>query len=214
MKQFVAYPLIALVPLIIFWAVIPSFDPTRIVRETPLSAPKWIEESAYGTCSQAMTGKPVNDQTINIDKAHAARIGAGVIQSQTDLLTLSGKNSVAFKPLLVERQFPDTVSRVAWVYGEGRITDNIGMSASAEVIYIDAMSGDPLLLIKNIHAGDPNFTCSQLSGLDETHMVNLAYQTLLYLAGLLITAAYSVAAIMIGLRLYKRQVVRNGATVT
>ena len=92
---------------------------------------------------------------------------------------------------MVERQFPDNQSHLAWVYGEGRITDQIGMSAAAEVVYIDAATGDPLLLIKDIHAGDPSFTCSQLHNTDKVQ------QVVLYLTALLISAAYLVAAILV-----------------
>jgi hypothetical protein len=212
MKRSILYGLVALIPLVIFWAIIPTFDPNRIVREIPASAPQWIEQSAYTTCDAAITGTPVTNQTPAIDQSRAARIGAGVVESQTDLLTLSGRNSVAFTPVLLQRQFPDNQSHLVWAYGEGRITDKIGMEAAAigmeamaDVVYIDASTGDPLLLIKNIFTEDPGFTCFQIYKFDTAHIQKQSVQAVLYLAGLLISAVYVVVSIIIGRRSYRRQ---------
>jgi hypothetical protein len=150
-----------LLPVVIFWAILPYFDPTRIVAEAPRTAPKWIDKANYGTCTDAMSGTPVTNQPVNIDGNRAARIGAGVIERQTDMRTILGNYPVVFKPVLLRREFPDGQLHLAWVYGQGSVTDNIGMSARVAFVYIDAATGDPLLLI-DMFVGDPSFTCSYL----------------------------------------------------
>ena len=151
-------------PIVILWVSLYYFNPARIVSEVPEVAPRWIEDGhQYETCSAAMSGTPVSHQTVAIDSARAKRIGVGVIESQTNLVDIQGGGIVRIGPSLVQRQFADGQSRLAWLYAEGKQTGSIGMDVYADFVYIDAITGAPLLLIKDMHAGDPNFTCPMLT---------------------------------------------------
>src|SRR5258705_6635601 len=107
MKRLISYLILALLPVVIFWAIVWYIDPNRVVIDTPITAPKWIQESSYGTCSAAITGTQVTNLLAPINDDHAVRIGTKVIEAQTNLRTLSGQNVVPFEPVLVEREFPD-----------------------------------------------------------------------------------------------------------
>jgi len=178
--------LLVLLPVVLFWVILPYFDPARIVADKFHPTPRWVEDGRrYGTCTEAMRGTRMPNRLVDVDEIRAARIGAGVIESQTNLYTIAGRNVTVFPPVLVERSFPDGQSRLAWVYGQGRITDQYAMSAWAEFVYIDAATGEPLLLIKDMFAGDPNFTCSQLFLSDDW-----VKQVTLYFGGILVTGLY------------------------
>lgn len=137
--------------------------PVWTKTDTSIAAPKWIEDGRhYNTCSEAMAGTPVAKYFSEIDPVSAAHIGTTVIKRDTTLYQIKGKLIVVFELALVEKQFPDGILRRAWVYGEGRVMDQYSMEATAEFVFIDAATGDPLLLIKDMYAGDPTFTCGQL----------------------------------------------------
>ena len=197
--------LLVLLPVAIFWVILSYFDPTRIVADKSQTTPRWVEDGRrYGTCTEAMSGTRVPNRPVAVDEVRAARIGAGVIESQTNLYTIAGRNVTVFPPVLVERLFPDGQSHLAWVYGQGSITDQYAMIAWAEFVYIDAATGEPLLLIKDMFAGDPNFTCSQLF-LSEY----LGKRITLYLGGTLVTGLYLL--IVGGVALFRRRRSRRQA---
>ncbi len=210
MKRPLVYAVIALIPLIAVWAIALTYDP-RIVPETSTAAPKWIEEGPYGTfgtCDAAITGTRVTNQSSTIDSDHAARIGAGVIQTQTDLHTLVGRPIGDFTPVLLERQFPDNQSHIAWAYGEGRRMGDTGLEARAEIVYIDATTGEPLLLIKDIVIYDAGFTCPQIDGLPQSSMFRKKLiQSVVYLVAGVITAVYGIVGLVIAIRSYRRRIV-------
>ncbi len=208
MKRPFVYAVIALIPLVVVWAIALTYDPTRIVPETPTSAPKWVDEGPYGTfatCNAAITGTTITNQSPTIDSARAARIGAGVVQSQTDLHTLSGRPIGDFTPILLTRDFPDNQSHLAWAYGEGRRVDTTGLEARAEIVYIDAATGEPLLLIKNIVIFDAGFTCPQIDEIDQNHFQKKAQQMIVQLAAVVITVLYLIVAVVLGIRFYRRR---------
>ena len=205
MKQRV-YVLIALIPLIVAWLLILSNDPTRINREPSTPAPKWVGDVppvTYYNCDQAIIGTP-STKPVTIDSDRAARIGAGVIQSQTDLLTLTEDRSRDFTPILVERQFPDNQSHITWVYGELRRTQ-YELEAKVEIVYIDAMTGDPLMLLKDITVYDPSFTCKPYN-LDNVHYQKIVQQVIVHAVAVVITAIYALVALIIAVRSYRRRV--------
>jgi hypothetical protein len=207
-KRPLAYAVIALIPLIAVWAIALIYNPTRIVPETRVSAPKWVEEGpygTYGTCNDAITGTPVTNQSPFIDSDRAARIGAGVVQSQTDLHTLLRRPIGDFTPVLVERQFPDNQSHLTWVYGEGRRMGDTGLEARAEIVYLDAATGDPLLLIKDIVIYDAGFTCPQINAFDNAHFAKIARQIVVQAVAIVITAIYAIVGIIIYIRSYHRR---------
>ena len=91
MKRSTLYWLVALVPLVLIWAFALSYDPTRYTfAKSSIAAPKWVGDVppiTYYNCDQAITGTP-STKSVTIDFDRAARIGAGVIQSQTHPPTL------------------------------------------------------------------------------------------------------------------------------
>src|SRR5260221_6017538 len=135
----IATVIIILLPVVILWKILPYFDPGRILPKTPADPPKWVEDGRhYFTCSEAMSGTPAQGHAVAIDVTRAITIGAGSIESQTNIVITcsnSNHNLVSVEPRLVERQFPDGQSRLAWVYGEGCVTDKISMSAKVEIVY-------------------------------------------------------------------------------
>lgn len=177
-------------PVMILWLILPYFDPTRIVSETPKAAPQWVEDGRhYSTCDEAMSGTPMPDSSVLIGQERAARIGAGVIETQTTLSSANGGGIVVFHPSLVSRTFADGQARLAWVYGQGRMTDKYSMMGIADFVYIDAKTGDPLLLIKDMFVGDPNFTCSALS-----FPQGILQKMTIIFYGIVITIAYLLVA--------------------
>ncbi len=207
MKRSFVYAVIALIPLIAVWAIALTYDPTRIVPETPTSVPKWVEEGAYGTfatCDAAITGMPVTNQSPTIDSDRAARIGAGVVQSQTDLYTLVGGRIGDFTPVLLTRDFPDNQSHLAWAYGEGRRLD-VYLEARVEIVYIDAATGEPLLLIKNIVLYDASFVCPQIDAFDSPHIAKRSQQAIVQVAAIVITLVYGIVGLVIAIRAYRRR---------
>jgi len=143
--------------------MLPHFGLMQNASKTPTLAPRWIEDGhRYQTCTQAMEGTPAPKARPAIDVYQAAQLGAEIIAHQTKLHDRAGHKLVAFPPQLVEKRFPDGVVRLAWVYGEGRVIDNNSMMAKAAFVYLEATTGDPLLLITDMNAGDPVFTCGQL----------------------------------------------------
>src|SRR5258707_4045607 len=155
-----------------------------------------------------MSGTPVSWRLVNIDETSAEAIGTGTIESQTDIRNICSSSNhgvVSFQPQLVERQFADGQTRLAWVYGEGCITDKIYMSAKAEFVYLDAATGAPLLLIKDMFAGDPSFTCLPLSPMTPPHYQQIVQGVQRLFVGVGITVAYLVAVITVALVLRRRR---------
>ncbi|MBA3874965.1 MAG: hypothetical protein H0X30_38045, partial [Anaerolineae bacterium] len=68
-----------------------------------------------------------------------------------------------------------------------------------------ATTGDPLLLIKDVYDADPFFSC--FTRLDAWVIANQSKQIILYLGGLLISAAYLVATILVKPYFFKQQMV-------
>jgi hypothetical protein len=159
-----AKPAIWIVIIIaIVGAILEFLAPVWIKTDTPIAAPKWIEDGRrYQTCTEAMAGTPAVKRVEEVSPVSAAYIGSTIIKRDTTLHQIEGKAVVVFQVTLVEKQFPDGNVRRAWVYGEGRVTDKNSMAALAEFVFIDAATGNPLLLIKNVYASDPTFTCGQL----------------------------------------------------
>lgn len=201
----IAKLILLVLPIVILWAVLPRFDPRRIVPETPSTAPRWVEDGRhYNTCSDAMNGATVPDvatlQSLAINRTRATAIGAGVIESQTDIRRICQNALVSFEPKLVQKQFADGQTRLAWVYGEGCGTDKNFMTGTAEFAYIDATTGEPLLLIKDMFAPDPSFTCPQLAPLERY------FQTVkLFGIGIAITVAYLITVLIAAFILRRRR---------
>jgi hypothetical protein len=82
------------------------------------------------------------------------------------LLVIQRHNGVSFPVLtseieLVEATFPDDVERVAWRQAMVYALSEMGMVGNTEVVYIDAATGDPLLVVEGIQVGDPLMVCGQ-----------------------------------------------------
>jgi hypothetical protein len=176
-------------------------------------------------CSEAIRGTPEPDPLATIDRGRAAALGAGTIETQTNILDIC-KNSIyrndfappwnlsnviSTEPELVQRLFPDGQTRLTWIFAEGCGT-NTRSSGSARIVYIDAHTGDPLLLI-SLSLPYTDATCHEIS-----HSIyfnpnpdRLIQGDRLFRLGIGLTLAYLVAVCIAARVLYWRRKSRLGS---
>jgi hypothetical protein len=156
-----AFVILVLLPIALFWLIVPDIESLLRTTERPRDTPRWIQDGQkYDYCDQAMSAILKSNKFALVDSARAVRIGKWIIEHNTELLNIDGDRIVQFTPILVERPFPDGQSYLAWAYGEGRLRHPYGERGTVEIVFIDATNGDPLLLIKEMHPSDPTFSCS------------------------------------------------------
>ena len=66
------------------------------------------------------------------------------------------------------------------------------------------MTGDPLMLLKDIIVYDPSFTCKP-SNLDNVYYQKIARQVIVQAVAVVITAIYALVALIIAIRTYRRR---------
>jgi hypothetical protein len=215
-------PLILLAfPIVILWDLLPYLDPLRIVPETPAATPQWTQIGDPNTvCFTAMNATPVSETLATIAPSRAAALAAGTIQTQTNLLNQCHSNAYeatrglgdtpftidhssvgSLGPQLVRQPFQDGQTHLAWVYGQGCVTDERGIEGQVAFVYVDATTGTPLLLT-GATVADPFMTCSDLP----PHLVDRVTQgRMLFLTGTGITLAYLIIISIVALVLYRRK---------
>ena len=129
-----------------------------------ISPPRWEvddSESYYGSCEGA--AQMERYQAAYIDDPNTAVLVSREQARESSLHVLERYYDpspvlFAYGPKLVVATFPDGKERTAWyhVMLVNSLTNMLGRGA---VVYLDAQSGQPLLLIRDVHVGDPVMAC-------------------------------------------------------
>jgi hypothetical protein len=172
-------------------------------------APHWIAgkgQSSYHFCRGLKNWivdevEPVEDmQPARITREQAGDIMERVLARHYGFIPLFKANG----PLLVRAAFPDGQWRLAWY--EVVLIDSGGASleGKATAVYIDALSGEPLLIIPDAAVGDPCMTCG-------CPAINLPFRIQQFLAlGLLIGYLLMLAVIGGAVWLWRRLAAKKG----
>jgi hypothetical protein len=133
------------------------------------AAPRWVISSHnqyFGTCRaaaqlEAYDARPVEDSKIaTITPMQARAIAYSVIARYYDFSpTFLSDMFLSYGPRLVQGTFPDGKQRLAWY--QVVIVDDGGSTllGEAAVVYLDALTGRPLILITGAVVGDPWMVC-------------------------------------------------------
>ncbi len=124
-----------------------------------------------------------------VSSDNASKTGRAVITRYYDFHGASGAPLTGVTPRLVFATFPDGQRRLAWVFGLLVSTRHDFMSANAAMVYLDANTGAPLLLLTDITVGDPSFTCPPIYGEDLIEAMTQGITTTLlagYIGGILL----------------------------
>ncbi len=101
--------------------------------------------------------EPVEDmQTARITREQAGDVMERVLARYHDFVPLMEANG----PRLVRATFPDGQRRLAWYEVVFIKMHTGGLAGEATGVYVDALTGEPLLLIPNVGVGDPCMTCT------------------------------------------------------
>ena len=137
-----------------------------LIRSVP--EPRWTVsaqeagiESALGTCSQAgelekYHAQPVIDAPGKIISARIAEQTAGQVVGRHHSAIFA---LYAYGPHLTRMTLPDGQERLAWY--KVVVTDDGGSTliGKADIVYVDAQTGHPLLQITDVGVGDPSLAC-------------------------------------------------------
>ena len=63
-------------------------------------------------------------------------------------------------PTLVQATFPDNQQRLSWAYVVVLDAGGFTLLGDAAIVYLDALTGEPLALVSNLTVGDPQMVCS------------------------------------------------------
>ena len=128
--------------------------------------PHWIADkgiSWYHFCWNSGPGNWTVGETESVEDTQIARITRG---QADDIMERVLARYYGFVPVfavngprLVQPTFPDGQRRLAWYEVVFIEFDSGGMSGKATGVYVDALSGEPLLLIPDVEVGDPAMTC-------------------------------------------------------
>jgi hypothetical protein len=134
----------------------------------------------------------------------AALIAWHVIRKHTNVQPFQG-SSYGFLygegPTLVQATFPDGERRLAWrrtlLIGQ----DDMGMSGVAAAVYLDAATGEPLALVRDIYVCEPSWSPLFMSSSIEYNL-SVWLQTFgqFVLLGLYIAIALLVVGVIFGVR--------------
>ena len=121
------------------------------------TAPRWVNPNVGFDEQQSAE---ITDQPQGvISPTHAAQIGWQVVDEYAGGVEVRDK-WVAYLdgPALVEPTFPDGKSRLAWRW-EAIVSPDYGfMETESARVYLDAKTGEPLVLITGIKIIDPTFS--------------------------------------------------------
>lgn len=133
-----------------------------LIWVTPV--PYWIAgqgQSSYHFCHSLgnwIVGEvePVEDtQIARITRAQASDTMERILARYHGFVPLMEANG----PRLVRATFPDGQQRLAWYEVVFIKMYDGGLAGEATGVYVDALTGEPLLLIPNVAVGDPCMTC-------------------------------------------------------
>ena len=129
--------------------------------------PQWVtatpEVSYHYPCSGAGYGErdPDESETVPVSEKRARRIAHRVFVRQKGPFA-SIYWTMGSGPYLVQATLPDGQQRLSWVLGRVIEYDDAYSRGVAATLYIDATTGDPLLLITDVHVSDPGYLCFDL----------------------------------------------------
>lgn len=136
--------------------------------------------------------------TLSADRA--ALIAWHVIRKHTDVQPLQSF-LYGEGPTLVRATFPDGERRLAWRRTLLISEDDIGMSGVAAAVYVDAATGEPLALVRDIYVCEPSWSPLFLSPSNEYHWaVWLQTSCQFVLLALYIAIVLLVVGVMFGIR--------------
>ena len=150
----ISLPIIALLGWVLYEQV--------LVWATPV--PRWLvskEGQYFGSCWIApqlttfdFEVKPVEEvQTAKISREQAQRIAERVVARQY------GSHSSAYNAQLVQMTLPDGRQRLAWYHFVLIKLNETAMEAKAAGVFVDALTGEPLMLATDMVVGDPCMVC-------------------------------------------------------
>jgi hypothetical protein len=104
-------------------------------------------------------------------------------------------------PTLVQATFPDGERRLAWRRTFLISEDDMGMSGVAAAAYVDAATGEPLALVRDIHVCEPSWSPLFMSSSNETYWaVWLQTSGQFFLLALYIAVVLFVVGVILGIR--------------
>jgi len=104
-------------------------------------------------------------------------------------------------PTLVRATFPDGKRRLAWRRTSLISEDDIGMSGVAAAVYLDAATGAPLALVRDIYVCEPSWSPLFLSSNNEVHWaVWLQTSGQFLLLALYVAVVLFVVGVVLGIR--------------
>jgi hypothetical protein len=126
---------------------------------------------------------------------HAAFIAWHVIHKHIDAQTFPHFLFYGEGPTLVQATFPDGERRLAWRRTDLISEDEMGMSGVAAAVYLDAATGEPLALIRDVSVCEPSWSPLFLSPQDNKYILAAWLQT----SGQFVLLALYVALVLFSL---------------
>jgi hypothetical protein len=172
-----------------------------LIWATPV--PHWIASKGQHVnhcraIEQWFEAEPVEDtQAARITRPQAGDIAQRVLARHHGFAPLTEANG---SPRLVRATFPDGRRRLAWY--EVVVIDDGGASleGKATVVYLDALTGEPLMLIPDVGVGDPCMACG-------CPAINLLFRPRQFVALGLLTAYLLILAAVGGVVWLRRRLV-------
>ena len=130
----------------------------------------------------------------------AALVAWHVIRTQVDVEPFQGF-LYGEGPTLVQATFPDGERRLAWRRTLLISQDDMGMSGVAAAVYVDAATGEPLALVRDIYVCEPSWSPLFMSSGYEYHLaVWLQTSGQFYLLALYVAIVLLVAGVVFSIR--------------
>ena len=134
--------------------------------------------------------------------SRAALIAWHVIRKHTGGQDLSSFPFYGQGPTLVQATFPDGEQRLAWRRVSLISEDEHGMSGVAAAVYLDAATGEPLALIRDIPVCEPSWSPLFLSSGSDKYLLTVWLQTSaqFVLLALYVAVVLFIVGVMLGIR--------------